>query len=101
MDDDNSFITSPQMSAEKTQITAQSSKDMLPDDANTLKEMVLTLLGEIDDLNGQLCYLKRQLFGKKSEKLNPNQRMLFEQLYEETKAKVDEQRKPKTKKSQK
>ena len=101
MDDDNFFITSPQMSAEKTQITAQSSKDMLPDDANTLKEMVLTLLGEIDDLNGQLCYLKRQLFGKKSEKLNPNQRMLFEQLYEETKAKVDEQRKPKAKKSKK
>jgi len=89
------------MATEKTQITAQSSKDMLPNDAYTLKQMVLTLLGQIDDLNGQLLYLKRQLFGKKSEKLDANQRMLFEQLYEETKAKVEEQRKPKAKKSRK
>lgn len=87
------------MATEKTQITAKSSKDMLPNDADALKEMVLTLLGQIDDLNGQLLYLKRQLFGKKSEKLDPNQRMLFEQLYEETKAKVEEQRNPKVKKS--
>ena len=87
------------MAAEKTQITAKSSLEQLPDDTNTLKQMVLTLLGQIDDLSGQLIYLKRQLFGKKSEKLNPNQRMLFEQLYEETKAKVEEQRKPKAKKS--
>jgi transposase len=87
------------MATEKTQITAQSSKDMLPNDADALKDMVLALLGEIDDLNGQLLYLKRQLFGRKSEKLDPNQRMLFEQLYEETKAKVEEQRKPKAKKS--
>lgn len=101
MDDDNSFITSPQMATEKTKITAQSSKDMLPNDADTLKQMVLTLLDQIDDLNGQLLYLKRQLFGKKSEKLDPNQRMLFEQLYEDTKAKLEEQRKPKAKKSRK
>jgi transposase len=85
----------------KNQITAKSSKDMLPNDSDTLKEMVLTLLSQIDDLNGQLLYLKRQLFGKKSEKLDPNQRMLFEQLYEETKAKVQEQRNPKAKKTKK
>jgi len=58
--------------------------------------MVLTLLGQIDDLNGQLYYLKRQLFGKKSEKLDPAQRLLFESLYDEIKAKVEEQRSPKT-----
>jgi transposase len=87
------------MATEKVQITAQSSIEQLPTNVNTLQQMVLTLLGQIDDLNGQLYYLKRQLFGKKSEKLDPNQRMLFEQLYEETKAKLQEQRKPKVKKS--
>jgi len=93
-----SLFFSASMTA-KTKITASSSKEQLPNDTEMLKEMVLTLLGQIDDLNGQLMYLKRQLFGKKSEKLDPNQRMLFEQLYAETKAKVDEQRKPKAKKS--
>ena len=83
---------------DKSTITAKNSIDQLPDDSNTLKQMVLTLLGQIDDLTGQLHYLKRQLFGKKSEKLDPNQRMLFEQLYEETKAKIDQQRQPKAKK---
>ena len=85
----------------KNKITAQSSKEQLPNDADVLKEMVLTLLGQIDDLEGQLHYLKRQLFGKKSEKLDPQQRLLFESLYSEVQAKVEEQRKPKAKKSRK
>jgi len=51
----------------ETKITAANSKEQLPTDTSTLQEMVLTLLGQIDDLNGQLYYLKRQLFGKKSE----------------------------------
>ena len=79
-------------------ITANTSIDQLPDDTNTLKQMVLTLLGQIDDLSGQLYYLKRQLFGKKSEKLNPAQRLLFENLYDEVKAKVEE-RQPEVKKT--
>ena len=79
----------------ETNITAESSADQLPDDTNTLKQMVLTLLGQIEDLSGQLYYLKRQLFGKKSEKLDPAQRLLFENLYDEVKAKVDEQRQQK------
>ena len=79
----------------ETKITAGASLEHLPNDADTLKQMVLTLLSQIDDLNGQLYYLKRQLFGKKSEKLDPAQRLLFENLYDEVKAKVDEQRQPK------
>lgn len=79
-------------------ITANTSIDQLPDDTNALKQMVLTLLSQIDDLSGQLYYLKRQLFGKKSEKLNPAQRLLFENLYDEVKAKVEEQRQPEAKK---
>jgi transposase len=70
-------------------ITSQSSIDHLPDDSNALKQMVLTLLGQIDDLNGQLYYLKRQLYGKKSEKLDPAQRMLFEQLYSDIQSKLE------------
>jgi len=80
-----------------TKITAGTSIEQLPNDSDTLKQMVLTLLGRIDDLNGQLYYLQRQLFGKKSEKLNPAQRLLFENLYDEVKAKVDEQKPSKAK----
>ena len=82
------------MTAE-TKITAGSSIEQLPNDANTLKQMVLTLLEQIEDLNGQLYYLKRQLFGKKSEKLNTAQRLLFENLYDQVKAKIDQQAPPK------
>lgn len=58
--------------------------------------MVLTLLGQIDDLQGQLYYLKRQLFGKKSEKLDPHQRMLFENLYNQVQAKIEQQQQEQT-----
>jgi transposase len=76
--------------AETIKITADTSKENLPDDPAMLKQMVLMLLGQIDDLNGQLYYLKRQLFGKKSEKLNPAQRMLFENLYQEIQSKIQD-----------
>lgn len=69
-------------------ITAKSSMEQLPDDTHTLKQMILTLLSRIDDLNGQLIYLKRQLFGRKSEKLDPAQRLLFENLYAEVQEKI-------------
>ena len=84
--------------ADATKITGDTPKDQLPKDVSTLQQMVLTLLGEIDDLHGQLHYLKRQLFGKKSEKLDPNQRLLFENLYEEVQAKIAQQKPAKTKK---
>lgn len=71
-------------------IHAQTPINDLPDDTAMLRQMVLTLLGQIDDLNGQLVYLKRQLFGKKSEKLNPDQRLLFEDLYRELQARAEQ-----------
>jgi len=79
-------------------ITATTAIEQLPDDAGTLKQMVLTLLEQIDDLHGQLYYLKRQLFGKKSEKLDPAQRLLFENLYDQVKAQIEQQKPPPTKK---
>lgn len=72
-----------------TEIMQQTAKENLPTDTSMLQEMVLTLLGQIDDLNGQLYYLKRQLFGKKSEKLDPAQRMLFEDLYSQIQSKLE------------
>ncbi len=84
------------MTAE-TKIAAGTSIEQLPDDTNTLKQMLLTLLEQIDDLNGQLYYLKRQLFGRKSEKLDPAQRLLFESLYDQVRAKIEEQKQPKVK----
>jgi len=69
-------------------INAQTPLEELPADVNTLRQMVLTLLSQIDDLSGQLHYLKRQLFGKKSEKLDPNQGLLFEELYEELQGQI-------------
>ena len=74
----------------KLEITAQSTPEQLPNNISTLKQIVLTLLAQIDDVNGQLYYLKRQLFGKKSEKLDPNQRLLFEEMYNDLQAQVDE-----------
>ena len=71
------------MPTQQTNITAETSKEQLPTNVDTLQHMVLTLLGQIDDLSGQLYYLKRQLFGRKSEKLDPQQRLLFESLYSE------------------
>jgi len=85
----------------KTQITATTSIEQLPTNVSTLQQMVLTLLGQIDDLQGQLYYLKRQLFGKKSEKLSPDQRLLFENLYNEIEAKIEQQNQPKPEPTQK
>jgi len=98
MDDDTPFLVFSSMTA-PDKITAATSKEHLPDDIDTLKDMVLTLLAQIDDLHGQLYYLKRQLFGKKSEKLDPNQRLLFEHLYDEVKAKIEQQNPSRTKKA--
>ena len=75
-------------------ITSETPKAQLPNDPDMLKEMVLTLLGQINDLQGQLHYLQRQLFGKKSEKLDPAQRLLFEDLYDQVKAKIEEHKTP-------
>ena len=80
-------------------VTAKSSENDLPSDVKQLKAMVLMLLGQIDDLQGQLLYLKRQMFGKKSEKFNPNQLLMFQDLYDEIQAKIDEEQPtPSTKK---
>ena len=78
--------------AKETKITAATPVEHLPTNVSDLQQMILTLLSQIDDLAGQLHYLKRQLFGKKSEKLDPAQRLLFEDMYEEIKAKVEEQK---------
>ena len=73
-----------------TNITATTSPDELPDDLATLKRMVLMLLANIDlltheklDLKHQLENMKHRLFGRKSEKLDEHQLLLFADLLQQ------------------
>jgi transposase len=57
----------------------------LPKDVSTLQAMVVQLLSDaeernrqIDDLQRQLEWFKRHVFGRRSEKLSPNQLTLFQ-----------------------
>jgi hypothetical protein len=69
-------------------ITADTPVRELPNDAETLKEMVLKLLANVDDLNQQLAWFRRHVFGRRSEKLDPAQRLLFEGLYAELESRI-------------
>jgi transposase len=69
----------------------------LPADVATLQQMVLQLLGQINektrenfDLQCQLDWLKRQLFGRKSETMDPNQRLLFADLFEKLQQQLEQ-----------
>jgi transposase len=71
------------------------SPDGLPDDVSLLKQMILHLVKDLRDkdrvvldLQSQLDVLRRRVFGRRSEKLDANQRMLFEDLVREA---LDEQ----------
>ena len=78
-------------------ITAETPSSTLPTDVATLQQMVLQLLGQINektrenfDLQCQLDWLKRQLFGRKSETMDPNQRLLFADLFEKLQQQLDQ-----------
>jgi transposase len=82
-------------------ITAETPSSALPSDVITLQQMVLQLLGQINektrenfDLQCQLDWLRRQLFGRKSEKMDPNQRLLFADLFEKLQRQLDQPRGP-------
>ncbi len=45
-----------------------------------LRRMVLQLLANVDSLQHELLWYQRHLFGRRSEKLDPNQQMLFDLL---------------------
>ena len=79
-------------------ITAETPSSALPSDVITLQQMVLQLLEQINektrenfDLQCQLDWLKRQLFGRRSEKMDPNQRLLFEDLFAKLQKQLDQQ----------
>jgi len=50
----------------------------LPKDVGTLQQMIVELLADVDDLNKQLAWYKRYVFGRRSEKVDPSQLILFE-----------------------
>jgi transposase len=61
-------------------INAHTPAEQLPDDIQVLRQMVLQLLANVDNLQHELGWYKRHLFGRRSEKLDPNQQMLFDLL---------------------
>jgi transposase len=61
-------------------IDAHTPVEQLPDDIHVLRRMVLQLLANVDNLQHELGWYKRHLFGRRSEKLDPNQQMLFDLL---------------------
>src|ERR1051326_2709958 len=63
--------------------------DHLPDDVDTLKQMVLELLASLHEhrrdneaLRHRLDLLLRRLYGPRGERFNPNQPLLFAELAE-------------------
>jgi len=84
--------------SKSSRITAATPSSALPTDVVTLQQMVLQLLGQINDktrenfdLQCQLDWLRRQLFGRKSEKMDPNQRLLFADLFEKLQQQLNQQ----------
>ena len=80
-----------------SRITAETPSAALPSDVTTLQQMVLQLLGQINektreifDLQCQLDWLKRQMFGRNPEKMDPNQRLLFADLFEKLQQQLDQ-----------
>jgi transposase len=65
-------------------IDARTPLEQLPGEVPVLQQMVLTLLADVDDLRRQLLWYKNHVFGRKSEKLDPNQAWLFEALGQAT-----------------
>lgn len=66
-------------------VTAKTPVEKLPNDVHVLRRMVLQLLADVDDktyrlqdLQTQLEWFKRHTFGRKSEKYDPNQKLLFD-----------------------
>jgi hypothetical protein len=50
----------------------------LPKDVETLQQMIVQLLADVNDLNKQPAWYKRCVFGRRSEKVDPSQLILFE-----------------------
>ncbi len=61
-------------------LDARTLADQLPEDPRVLRQMVLQLLANLDTLQHELLWYKRHLFGRRSEKLDPDQQMLFDLL---------------------
>ena len=69
----------------------------LPEDISILQAMILQLLSDvneknrqIDDLQNQLEWFKRHIFGRRSEKLSPNQLTLFQGMTADQEASSEE-----------
>ena len=53
-------------------LDARTPADQLPEDPQVLRQMVLHLLANVDTLQHELLWYQRHLFGRRSEKLDPD-----------------------------
>jgi len=61
-------------------IKTEQSTVELPKDVETLHQMIAQLLADVDDLNKQLAWFKHYVFGRRSERVDPSQLVLFNGL---------------------
>jgi transposase len=65
-------------------IKTEQSTVELPKDVETLHQMIAQLLADVDDLNKQLAWFKHYVFGRRSERVDPSQLILFNGLEAES-----------------
>ncbi len=75
---------------------AQQAVELLRAEREQLLEEKQSYLREIDDLQHQLQALLRRYYGRSSEKMDPNQRLLFEDLIDKAIPEMPEDRAPDT-----
>lgn len=82
-------VTANKLNPKTSLITADTPPEQMPSDVGILQGMIKQLLDQVHDktrenfdLKCQVDWLKRQRFGRKSETLDPNQRLLFENAFE-------------------
>ena len=71
---------------------AEKENEVLRQEKQALEELNRSLASENRSLQSRIQVLLRRIFGRHSEKIDPNQLLLFEELFQEAKKAVEEER---------
>jgi transposase len=74
---------------------AEKENAVLRQEKQALEELNRSLASENRSLQSRIDALLRRMFGRHSEKIDPNQTLLFEELFQEAKKAVEEENRPK------
>ena len=74
---------------------AEKAIEVLRQEKQALEELNRDLASENRSLQSRIDALLRRIFGRHSEKIDPNQTLLFEELFQEAKKAVEEENRPK------